>query len=39
MRRRRSNIFSEIWKLLVFLVTVRAIAKHFRSRRLHLAGR
>ncbi|MET3668064.1 hypothetical protein ABIC66_004706 [Caulobacter sp. 1776] len=37
--RRRSGFLSELWKTLVFLVTIRAIAKHYRSRRLYLAER
>jgi hypothetical protein len=37
--RRRPNPFAEIWKFLVFAVTLRLIAKHFGRRRLYLAGR
>ena len=37
--RRRSSFFAEAWKTLIFIVTIRAIAKHYRSRRLYLAGR
>jgi len=37
--RRRFRFLAELWKSLVFIVTIRAIAKPYRSRRLHLAGR
>jgi hypothetical protein len=38
MRRRFSFLF-EFWKALVFVMTLRAVAKPYRSRRLYLAGR
>ena len=37
--RRRGNVFAEAWKGLVFIITIRAIAKHYRSRRPYLVGR
>jgi len=37
--RRRSSLFADLWRGFVFIVTIRAIAKHYRSRRLYLAGR
>ena len=37
--RRRSGFLSEVWKSVVFIVTIRAIAKPYRSRRLYLAER
>ena len=37
--RRFARFLTEAWKGLVFVVTIRAIAKPYRSRRLNLAGR
>jgi len=37
--RRRFSFLSEFWKALVFVMTLRAVAKPYRSRRLYLAGR
>jgi hypothetical protein len=37
--RRHAHPLAEIWKFLVFVLTLRLIAKHFGRRRLHLAGR
>ena len=37
--RRRDGLFADLWRGLVFIVTMRAIAKHYRSRRMYLAGR
>lgn len=37
--RRRNGFLADLWRSLVFIVTIRAIAKHYRSRRLYLAGR
>jgi hypothetical protein len=36
---RRNSFLADAWKGLVFIVTIRAIAKHYRSRRLYLAER
>ena len=35
--RRRSGFLSELWRAVVFVLTIRAIAKPYRSRRLYLA--
>ncbi len=37
--RRRNSFLAGAWKGFVFLITIRAIAKNYRSRRLYLAGR
>jgi len=37
--RRRFSFLSEFWKVVVFVLTLRAAAKPYRSRRLYLAGR
>ncbi len=37
--RRRGNLLGDLWKGFVFVITIRAIAKHYRSPRLHLADR
>lgn len=37
--RRRGSLFGDLWKGFVFVITIRAIAKHYRSPRLYLADR
>ena len=37
--RRRSHFLAEFWKALVFVLTLRAVAKPYRSRRIYLAER
>ncbi len=37
--RRRNGLFADLWRGFVFIVTIRAIARPYRSRRLYLAGR
>ena len=37
--RRRGNFFGDLWKAFVFVITIRAIAKPYRSSRLYLADR
>ncbi len=37
--RRRNSLLADLWRGFVFIVTIRAIAKHYRSRRLYLAER
>jgi hypothetical protein len=37
--RRRNGLLADLWRGFVFIVTIRAIAKHYRSRRLYMAGR
>jgi hypothetical protein len=34
-----AGFLSELWKALVFVLTIRAIAKPYRSRRLYLVER
>ena len=36
---RRNGRLADLWRGFVFIVTLRAIAKPYRSRRLYLAGR
>jgi hypothetical protein len=35
--RRRSGFLAQAWRLLVFVVTIRAVANRYRSPRLYLA--
>ena len=37
--RRRNGLFADLWRGFIFIVTIRAIAKPYRSRRFHLVGR
>jgi len=36
---RRHGLFVDLWRGIVFILTIRAVAKPYRSRRLHLVRR